>query len=111
MKNNELYKFNSISKESSISGELTLSNPTNIFGDISGTLTMVTEDQIIQFDGSVIEGDIHCFDIEIQGIINGSIYSKGTVTIKSSAIVTGSIESKKLVVYPGSELNIEAHSE
>lgn len=111
MKNNELYKFNSISKDTSITGELSLSDPTNIFGNINGSLTMITDDQLIQFAGSTIEGDINCFDIEIQGEIKGSIYSKGTVTIKSSAIVTGTIESKKLVVYPGSELNIEAHSE
>lgn len=111
MKNNELYKFNSISNDSSITGEVSFSDPTNIFGNINGTITMTSEDQLIQFTGSTIEGDINCFDIEVQGVIKGSIYSKGTVTIKSSAVVTGSIESKKLVVYPGSELNIEAHSE
>lgn len=108
---NDIYKFNSISKDSSITGDLDLKNPTNIFGNIEGSIKMLTDDRIIQFDSSTIEGNIHCADIEIQGKVDGHIFSSGTVTVKSSAVINGRIESKSLVVYPGSELNIEAHSE
>lgn len=111
MNNSDIYNFNSISKSSTIQGDLEFSNPTNIFGKLKGNLTINSDDQTVVYIDASIEGDIHCHDIEIQGRVDGRIFSRGTVIIKSSAIVNGHLESKKLVVYPGSELNIEAHCE
>jgi len=111
MNKSDVYKFNSISKDSVINGDVEFSCPTNIFGKVVGNIKVNSDDSMTIFSDSTIQGDIQCHDIEIQGVVEGNVYSRGTITIKSSAIVSGTLQSKKLVVYPGSELNLEAHCE
>ena len=50
-------------------------------------------------------------DIEVFGVVNGSINSAGSLIIRSSAKVYGNIHAQNMSIYPGAILNIEGHAE
>ena len=57
------------------------------------------------------EGTIFCKDMEVFGEIKGTVKAAGTLSIRSSASVSGNIQAGKLVVYPGAVLNVESHTQ
>lgn len=96
---------------SSIEGDLTLSGDVYIHSFVEGSITIINEGKITLERTSQIKGSISCTNIDVFGKVEGNINSAGTLTIRSSAEISGTIKSKKLIVYPGAILNTEAHAQ
>jgi cytoskeletal protein CcmA (bactofilin family) len=94
-----------------IEGDLTLSGDVIIHSHIKGTITIKAPGKVTLERASHLEGTINCEDIDVFGKVEGNINSTGTLTVRSSANVSGTIKSGQLTVYPGAILNMEAHAE
>ncbi|MCT4641439.1 MAG: polymer-forming cytoskeletal protein [Bacteriovoracaceae bacterium] len=101
---------NIISENTQLEGNIHFNAITTIFGTLNGTIES-RKHQLTLEAGSYVKGMINCSSIDIYGTVEANIESDDTVIIRSNAIVTGAIKSKNLVIYPGAQVNIEAHSD
>ncbi len=105
------FQYNVLGLGSKLSGNVSFSGNTIITATIEGNVKMLNSAKLILERDSKITGKIEAFDLEIFGEVDGDIYSEGSVSIRSSAQVSGSIKAKKLVIYPGAIVNTEANSQ
>ena len=101
------FKYNILGSNSTIKGDLTLSGDAIITSRIEGSIQMIGEGKLVLERGSFVDGKIEAHDVEIFGTVKGEIRSKGTVSVRASAKISGSLESKKLVVYPGAVVEMD----
>lgn len=94
-----------------IKGDLELKGDIVIHSKIEGTLTVKDTGKVILERSSHFLGTIYCEDIEVFGKIEGNINANGALTVRSSANISGAINAKKISIYPGAILNMEAHAE
>lgn len=113
MKENNFKKqnYNFIGHNTDLEGELKFTGDTIIHSKVAGTLIMQDNGDLIFERDSYFEGTIFCHDLEVFGQIKGTIKASGTLSIRSSASVSGNIQAAKLVVYPGAVLNVESHTQ
>lgn len=103
--------YNFIGQSTQIEGDLKFAGDTLLHGDIRGTITM-TDDGILTLErSSSFEGTVFCKNLDIFGEFKGTVKSSGTLTVRSSALVSGNIQAKKMTIYPGAILNIEGHAD
>lgn len=103
--------YNFVGLNSNLEGELKFTGDTIIHGTVKGTIIMQDEGKLILERSSSFEGTIFCQDLEVFGLIKGTVKASGTLSIRSSSSVSGNIQAGKLVVYPGAVLNVESHTE
>jgi cytoskeletal protein CcmA (bactofilin family) len=104
------FKYNILGANSKIVGDLVLSGDAIITSRIEGSIKVIGEGRLILERGSFVEGKIEAHNVEIFGTVNGEIRSSGTVSVRASAKIYGSLESKKLVVYPGALVEMDIHT-
>lgn len=104
------FKYNILGSNSTIKGDLILSGDAIITSRIEGSIQMIGEGKLVLERGSFIEGKIEAHDVEIFGVVKGEISSAGTVSVRASAKISGSLESKKLVVYPGAVVEMDINT-
>jgi len=105
------FKFTILGAQCKLKGEFHFRGDVFINSSIEGTIKMIDQGNLVFERGSSFDGTIYGHDIEIFSDVKGTIQSTGTLTIRSSANVSGNIRSKNLIVYPGAILNIEGHTE
>ena len=66
---------------------------------------IIAEQNIIVKEGTTVNGNIHCKNITIMGNVFGDITATGTIILKSTAVVTGSLVAKRLGMENGAKLN------
>lgn len=101
------FKYNILGANSKISGDLVLSGDAIITSHIEGSIKVIGEGRLILERGSFIDGKVEAHDVEIFGTVSGEIKSTGTVSVRASAKISGSLESSKLVVYPGAIVEMD----
>lgn len=74
-----------------------------IEGILSGTLS--TDKDVTIGEGAQIQANITAQNATIAGTINGSITINGHLTIKSTAKISGDINTKTIAVESGSRIN------
>ena len=95
---------------SRLKGEIHLKGITHFASKFEGNIQVEDDaDLYIEKDGS-INGTINCNNIEIYGNIIGKLTAKGIVTIYPTGKLSGTVDSKNLIVYPGAILNIEGNT-
>ncbi|MBF0313671.1 MAG: polymer-forming cytoskeletal protein [Oligoflexia bacterium] len=93
----------------SMKGEMFFDGVVRIAGQLEGKIYFKNpRDRLIIEREGIIRGTIQGFDIEIFGRMDGEIKSQGRVILRPSAIVRGKISALSLVIYPGSQLDIES---
>lgn len=102
--------FSIVGRKCDIQGDLKFTGDTLLTCNIKGTITVLDHSKITLERDSFIEGDIYCHDIEVFGSFKGSIRASGKLTVRSSAILSGSIEAKGISIYPGAILNVEGNT-
>ena len=103
--------YNFVGLHTNLEGELKFSGDTIIHGKVKGTIIMQDKGNLILERTAQFEGTIFCQNIEVFGEIKGTVKASGTLSIRSSASVSGNIQAGKLVVYPGAVLNVESHTQ
>jgi cytoskeletal protein CcmA (bactofilin family) len=105
------FNYNILGVKSRIKGDLILSGDAIITSTIEGSIEVLDTGKLTLERGSFIKGKITAIDLEIFGQVEGEIVCSGLVSIRSSAHVTGTIKSGRLVIYPGAIVEMTAHSQ
>jgi cytoskeletal protein CcmA (bactofilin family) len=105
------FNYNVLGSSSSLKGDLVLSGDAIITSRIEGSIEMKGEGKLVLERGSYVKGKIKAIDLEIFGEVEGDIECLGLVSIRSSAHVTGTIKSNRLVIYPGAIVETHADSQ
>lgn len=93
-----------------LNGQFELKGPVKIQSHIEGEIDHLGEDLLSIEPEGKINGNLTCHDLHIFGEFDGSITAKGKVTLFPTAIVSGTIQSHKLVIHPGAVLNIKGNT-
>lgn len=104
-------EFTYIGKSTSLTGSFKFLGPTHLQGHLNGEIQVENNSKLVLEIGSVTEGTLHCFDLDIYGDFFGEIKSSGRVTIYPTAYFEGKIISKSLEILPGAIVNMNGHTE
>lgn len=96
-------EINVINKNTSVKGEIISDGDYRIDGNVEGELK-VKGKVIIGLTGTV-KGKVETANAEIEGTFSGDLVVHETLTIKSSASISGDIVISKLSVEPGAAFN------
>jgi len=105
------FHYNVLGHKSQVIGDLILSGDSIITASVEGSIEVKVSGKLILERGSFVRGKIKAIDLEIFGQVEGDIECSGLVSIRSSAHVTGSIKSARLVIYPGAVVEMTANSQ
>jgi len=105
------FHYNILGIKSQVIGNLILSGDAIITSSIEGSIEVIDTGKLVLERGSYVKGKIKAIDLEIFGQVEGEIECSGLVSIRSSAQVTGSIKSARLVIYPGAIVEMTANSQ
>jgi cytoskeletal protein CcmA (bactofilin family) len=105
------FHYNVLGVKSKVIGNLSLSGDAIIISYVEGSIEVIDSGKLILERGSFVKGKIKAIDLEIFGQVEGEIECSGVVSIRSSAQVTGSIKSARLVIYPGAIVEMTANSQ
>lgn len=107
----ENQEFTYIGKSSNLNGSFKFLGPTHLQGQLKGEIIVENSAKIVLEIGSITEGTLQCFDLDIYGEFNGEVKSQGNVTIYPTAQFEGKIISKSLEILPGAIVNMNGHTE
>ena len=105
------FHYNILGMKSKITGDLILCGDAIITSYIEGSIEVKDEGKLILERGSFVKGKVKAIDLEIFGTVEGDIECSGLVSVRSSAMVTGTIKSARLVIYPGAIVEMKAVSQ
>lgn len=106
-----LFHYNILGTNSRVVGDLILSGDAIITSTIEGSVEVLDSGKLVLERGSFVKGKIKAIDLEIFGKVEGEIECSGLVSIRSSAEVSGTIKSARLVIYPGAVVEMKASSQ
>ena len=92
-----------ISKGASIKGDLVSVTHIRVDGTIDGTL--YSQGTIVVGEPAQLTGSLYCTNLDFWGKMDGDIYIKDTLSLKSTSVVNGNIRVHKLQVEMGAQIN------
>lgn len=92
-----------ISKGATINGDLISSSDIRVDGVINGKV--LSDGKIVVGEQAGLSGSMFCTNLDFCGKMEGDIYVKDTLCIKSTATVNGNIHVHKLQVEMGAQIN------
>lgn len=93
---------NRIEKNTKIKGDITSEADFRIDGKLEGNVT--TSGKVVIGKDGYINGKVECVNADIEGKFNGELLVKDLLSLKSSAIIEGTVSVAKLAVEPGGNL-------
>lgn len=102
--------FSILGKKSNFTGKFNFSGDTLLNCQINGDITMLDNGKLTLERETIFEGNIYAGDIEVFGKVYGSITASGTLSIRSSAEISGVMKAKKMSIYPGAIVNMDGHT-
>ena len=96
---NDNSAINSISEESTLTGDLNSSSDIRIDGTLKGSIK--TDGKLVLGELGVIEGQVNCANAVISGQIKATINVEELLTLKSTAKLSGEIITAQLSIEPG----------
>jgi len=91
--------INLIGKGTMIIGDLKANGDIRIDGSLNGKLH--GKGRVVIGPSGTVEGEIHCQNAEISGIVKGKISVADLLSLKASAKVHGDIQTSKISIEPG----------
>lgn len=101
--NNISPAVNLISEGTIIDGEINSNGDIRIDGMVTGTVR--SKSKVVIGSTGKVKGEIYCESADVLGSIEGSIEVKGILYLKTSASISGEINTGKLVVESGAVFN------
>ncbi len=101
------FNYNVLGSRSKVIGDVILSGDAIITSEIHGSIEVLGQGKLVLERGSFVKGRIKAIDLEIFGTVEGEIECEGLVSVRSSARITGTLKSGRLVVYPGAILETD----
>lgn len=90
-----------------IGGEIKTQCDIRFDGDYTGNIT--SDSRVIIGEGARLKGEIRCSNLDVWGTLEGDVFVKDTMTIKSEATFTGHIQSGRLVIELGAKFEGDNH--
>ena len=94
---------NRIEKNTKIKGNITSEADFRIDGKLEGNVK--TSGKVVIGKDGFINGKVECVNADIEGKFNGELFVKDLLSLKSSAIIEGTVSVSKLSVEPGATFN------
>ena len=94
---------NRIEKNTKIKGEITSEADFRIDGKLDGNVK--TSGKVVIGKDGYIHGKVECVNADIEGNFNGELMVSELLSLKSSAIIEGTVIVAKLSVEPGATFN------
>ena len=94
---------NRIEKNTKIKGDITSEADFRIDGKLEGNVT--TSGKVVIGKDGYINGKVECVNADIEGKFNGELQVKDLLSLKSSAVIEGTVSVSKLAVEPGATFN------
>ena len=106
------FNYNVLGSRSKVTGDVVLCGDAIITSEIHGSIEVLEQGKLVLERGSFVKGKIKAIDLEIFGTVEGDIECAGLVSVRSSARITGTLKSGRLVIYPGAiiETNISTEN-
>ena len=92
-----------ISQGAAIRGDLSSSTDIRIDGQVDGTL--FSEGKVVVGETARLSGKLFATNVDFWGKMDGDIFVKDTLSLKSSAVVNGNIHVRKIQVEMGAQIN------
>ncbi|MDY4042545.1 MAG: polymer-forming cytoskeletal protein [Marinifilaceae bacterium] len=96
---------NLLSEGTEIVGDLTAVNDIRFDGIIKGKIE--TKGRLVIGPSAKVEGEVTSPSVDILGALQGKVISSGTVSLRSKAVVTGTIKAAYIVIESGAVFNGE----
>ena len=90
-----------------IGGEIKTQCDIRFDGDYTGNIT--SQSRVIIGETAHLKGEIRCESLDVVGTLEGDVFVKDTMTIKSEASFTGHIQSSRLVIELGAKFEGDNH--
>ncbi len=94
---------NRIEKNTKIKGDIVSEADFRIDGKLNGNLK--TSGKVVIGKDGYIHGKVECQNADIEGNFNGELLVSELLTLKSSAVIEGTVSVAKLAVEPGATFN------
>jgi len=95
----EIGGINIIAAGTTFTGDIISAGDSRIDGTLKGNIT--SNSKIYIGKNGVVEGNIKCHSIEIEGKAVADIIAIESLTLKASATLTGNIRISKIAIEPG----------
>ena len=92
-----------ISQGASLEGNLSSATDIRVDGRVDGTL--FSEGKIVAGESARLTGRMFGTNIDFWGGMEGDIYTKDTLSLKASSVVTGNIHVRRIQVEMGAQIN------
>ncbi len=94
---------NRIEKNTKIKGDIVSEADFRIDGKLDGNLK--TSGRVVIGKEGYIHGKVECVNADIEGSFNGELLVSDLLSLKSSAVIDGTVAVAKLAVEPGATFN------
>lgn len=94
---------NRIEKNTKIKGEIISEADFRIDGKLDGNVK--TSGKVVIGKDGYIHGKVECVNADIEGSFNGELLVSDLLSLKSSAVIEGTVAVTKLAVEPGATFN------
>lgn len=94
---------NVVAKNTTIVGDIKSDGDFRIDGTLEGTL--ITNGRVIIGAEGVVKGKVEATNSDIEGTFSGELFVSNTLTIKTTADISGDVVIGKLSVEPGASFN------
>ena len=94
---------NTISKDTSIEGNVQTSGNLRVEGKILGNIR--AKSKVVLGTSAQVEGKIFAQNADIEGTVKGTVQVEGLLTLKSNANIKGDIHTGKLVMEAGAQFD------
>lgn len=94
---------NRIGKNTKIKGDIVSEADFRIDGRLDGNVK--TSGKVVIGKDGTIKGKVECVNADIEGSFNGELMVKELLSLKSSAVIEGTVSVNKLAVEPGATFN------
>ena len=94
---------NRIEKNTKIKGDIISEADFRIDGKLDGNVK--TSGKVVIGKGGYIHGKVECVNADIEGSFNGELLVSDLLSLKSSAVIEGTVSVTKLAVEPGATFN------
>jgi len=101
--NRKIMERNVLAKNTTIVGDIKSDGDFRIDGSLEGTL--VTKGRVIIGGDGFVKGKVECVNADIEGRFTGDLLVINTLTIKSTAKISGEVTNGKLSIEPGATFN------
>lgn len=94
---------NRIGNSTKIKGDIVSEADFRIDGELEGNVK--TTGKVVIGAGGYLHGKVECAQADIEGNFNGELIIADLLTLKSSAVIEGTVSVAKLAVEPGATFN------